>query len=276
MGARLRLKSTIDITQKSSDPNIQKIFRAMQKYGLIVADNGSDMYITGTYDTRWDNNILNPAFGNLTASDFEVIQLGYNPTVSSPALSSVSVNPSTVTGGQSVTGTVNLTGAAPVGGASVTLLNANSAATVSSPVTVPAGATSVNFPVTTSAVSATSVGNIDASYGGVTKSVTLTVNPPAPAALSALTLNPTTVRGGVASIGTVTLTAPAPALGLNVNLSSSNPSKAAVLATVKVLAGNSSANFNIGTTLVSRKTVVTISATAGAISKSAALTISRR
>ena len=51
----------------------------MQKYGLIVADNGSDMYITGTYDARWGNGKLNPAFGNLTASDFEVVQLGYNP-----------------------------------------------------------------------------------------------------------------------------------------------------------------------------------------------------
>ena len=33
----------------------------------------------GTYDTRWNNDILNPAFRNLTAKDFEVIQLGYNP-----------------------------------------------------------------------------------------------------------------------------------------------------------------------------------------------------
>ena len=45
-----------------TDPNMQKIFRAMQKHGLIVADNGSDMYITGTFDTRWNNDILNPAF----------------------------------------------------------------------------------------------------------------------------------------------------------------------------------------------------------------------
>lgn len=59
-------------------PNVQKIFRAVQKYGWIVADNGSDMYITGTYDTRWDNGIFNLAFANLTASDFEVVQLGYN------------------------------------------------------------------------------------------------------------------------------------------------------------------------------------------------------
>jgi hypothetical protein len=77
------LKSSVDVTQKTSDPNIQKILRAMQKYGLIVADNGSDMYITGTYDTRWDNGKLNPAFANVTAGDFEVVQLGYN-TVNPP------------------------------------------------------------------------------------------------------------------------------------------------------------------------------------------------
>jgi hypothetical protein len=79
MGARLRLKANVDVTTRTGDPNIQKIFRAMQKYGLIVADNGSDMYITGTYDTRWDNGNINPAFANLSANDFEVVQLGYNP-----------------------------------------------------------------------------------------------------------------------------------------------------------------------------------------------------
>jgi hypothetical protein len=78
MGARLRLKASRDIS--SFAPSIQKIFRAMKRYGLIVADNGSDMYISGTYDTRWNNDVLNPAFRALTAGDFEVIQLGYRPT----------------------------------------------------------------------------------------------------------------------------------------------------------------------------------------------------
>jgi hypothetical protein len=73
MGARLRLKASVDVTQRTSDPNIQKIFRAMQRYGLIVADNGSDMYVTGTHDTRWDNSILNPAFRNLTAGRPDVV-----------------------------------------------------------------------------------------------------------------------------------------------------------------------------------------------------------
>ena len=45
----------------------------MKRYGLIVADNGSDMYITGTMDARWNNDVLNPAFHSLTADDFEVV-----------------------------------------------------------------------------------------------------------------------------------------------------------------------------------------------------------
>src|SRR5207253_9025911 len=96
---------------------------AMQKYGLIVADNGSDMYISGTFDPRWNNDILNPAFSTLSASDFEVIQLGWNPSTPPPpaALSAVSANPSSVTGGASSTGTVTLTGADPYGSAAVTL-----------------------------------------------------------------------------------------------------------------------------------------------------------
>ena len=75
MGARLRLRATKDLS--AFPPQAQKIFRAMQTYGLIVADNGSDMFIGGTYDTRWDNDALNPAFGALSAADFEVISLGY-------------------------------------------------------------------------------------------------------------------------------------------------------------------------------------------------------
>jgi hypothetical protein len=78
MGARLRLKGSKDIS--GFTPDVQRIFRAMKRYGLIVADNGSDMYISGTMDARWDNDVLNPAFSALTADDFEVVQLGWKPT----------------------------------------------------------------------------------------------------------------------------------------------------------------------------------------------------
>jgi hypothetical protein len=79
MGARLRLKAAVDISRFPAEA--QKIFRAMKRYGLIVADNGTDMYISGTYDTRWNSDVLNPAFSGLTASDFEVVQLGWQPPV---------------------------------------------------------------------------------------------------------------------------------------------------------------------------------------------------
>jgi hypothetical protein len=277
MGARLRLKASVDVSQRSSDPNMQKIFRAMQKYGLIVADNGSDMYITGTYDTRWNNDILNPAFSNLTASDFEVIQLGYNPPpVGQASLNSLAVNPSSVTGGQSATGTVGLTGPAPANGALVTLSSANPAATVPSSVTVPANATSANFTVNTTTVGSTTVGNITAVYSGLTKSATLTVNPAAPAALASLTLSPTTVVGGSNSTGTVTMTNAAPAGGLVVTLASNKPTKAIVPASVTVPAGASSATFNVATTTVNKRINASISASYNGVTKSATLTVLRR
>jgi hypothetical protein len=77
MGARLRLKASRDISMFT--PEVQRIYRAMKRYGLIVADNGTDMYISGTMDQRWNNDVLNPAFRALTADDFEVVQLGWRP-----------------------------------------------------------------------------------------------------------------------------------------------------------------------------------------------------
>ena len=77
LGARLRLKASKDIS--TFPPQAQKMFQAMKTYGLIVADNGSDLYVQGTYDARWDNGVLNPAFSAIHASDFEVLQLGWKP-----------------------------------------------------------------------------------------------------------------------------------------------------------------------------------------------------
>jgi hypothetical protein len=85
LGTRLRLKANVDIS--GYPPEVQKIFQAMKTYGLILADNGSDMYIQGTYDTRWNNDVLNPAFGSLTAADFEVVQLGWKgPAAQAPCV----------------------------------------------------------------------------------------------------------------------------------------------------------------------------------------------
>ena len=99
MGARLRMKPGKVITGYA--PEVQKIFRAFKKYGLIVADNGSDLYVSGVYDTRWDNGVLNPAFHGLTTDDFEVIQLGWKP-----AVNFVLTLPQNVGGGDATTATL--------------------------------------------------------------------------------------------------------------------------------------------------------------------------
>ncbi len=93
MGTRLRLKASVNLSGYT--PEVQRIFQAMKTYGLILADNGSDMYIQGTYDTRWNNDVLNPAFASLKASDFEVIQRGWRPvvTTTSPAANFYTISP---------------------------------------------------------------------------------------------------------------------------------------------------------------------------------------
>lgn len=75
LGARLRLKGNVDLSPYP--PYIQRVFTAMKRHGLIVADNGSDLYVTGTMDARWNNDELNPAFRGITADDFDVIDLAW-------------------------------------------------------------------------------------------------------------------------------------------------------------------------------------------------------
>ncbi len=278
MGARLRLKASKDISAFS--PEMQKIFRAMKRYGLIVADNGSDMYITGTFDTRWNNDVLNPAFAALTASDFEVVQLGWKPSTSAPvALTGVGVNPSSVVGGASSTGTVILSGGAPTSVA-LTLSSANTAvATVPPSVTVQAGASSASFAVATSAVTTTQVVGLTASLSGTDKTTAITVTPPPPPpapTIGSLTLNPTSVARGKSSVGTVMLTAPAPSNGLVVTLTSSKPTQASVPSSVTVNAGQTTAMVVVSTSPSAGNGTVTISASTNGTTKTATLTIKRK
>jgi hypothetical protein len=289
MGARLRLKASVngvDPVTRVSDPNLRKIFRAMQKHGLIVADNGSDMYITGTFDTRWSNDILNPAFAQLTASDFEVIKLGWQPTSDpppppppTPQLDTLTANPNTVIGGASATGTVTLTIAAPSGGAVVGLSSASSAVSVPASVTVAANATSANFTIDTSSVTATTATSITASYAGATRSATFTVNPappppPAPT-LSALTLSRSSVNSGGTFTATVKISAAAPSGGVQVALKSSNTLLVAVPASVTIAEGTSSKTITLTAGTTRRNTSVSLSAILAGVSKTATITVKR-
>ena len=73
MGARLRLKASVDIS--SYPPHVQRLFQAMKTYGLIVADNGSDMYVTGTNDPRWAAHMdeIVSAVHAMRSTSFEVV-----------------------------------------------------------------------------------------------------------------------------------------------------------------------------------------------------------
>jgi hypothetical protein len=76
-GMRLRMKAEVDLSGYAAPA--ARVFQAMKTYGLILADNGSDMYITGAHDERWDMDLFVPAFHGLHANDFEAIELGWQP-----------------------------------------------------------------------------------------------------------------------------------------------------------------------------------------------------
>ena len=106
MGMRLRLKANFDVTPYSA--NLQVILNALKKYGMIMADNGSAMYLSGTPDNRWDNNDLHN-LSQIRASAFEVVQMnpiytaGDVPQGAPPAISSFTASAMTVSVGTAVT-----------------------------------------------------------------------------------------------------------------------------------------------------------------------------
>jgi hypothetical protein len=73
MGLRVRLKADFDAT--SFPRNVQVILRALQRFGMFVADNGSDWYITGAPDPRWNDEELRE-LGRVRGRDFEVVYTG--------------------------------------------------------------------------------------------------------------------------------------------------------------------------------------------------------
>ncbi len=114
MGMRLRLKASFDISSFST--NIQVILNAMKHYGLIMADNGSAMYISGAPDDRWDNNDLHN-LSQVPASAFEVVQMSpiYTaanvPQGSAPVIASFTASPLSISAGAAVTLNWQATGA---------------------------------------------------------------------------------------------------------------------------------------------------------------------
>ena len=73
MGMRVRLKANYDIS--SFPPHAQTILRTLKKYGMILADNGSNWFVSGAPDVRWDDEQLN-TLKRVKGRDFEVVKMG--------------------------------------------------------------------------------------------------------------------------------------------------------------------------------------------------------
>src|SRR5438876_3153525 len=114
MGTGLRLKAAFDISGFPADDQV--ILTALKRYGMILADNGSAVFISGVPDDRWNNTDLN-MLKTITASNFEVVQMGtiYTdanvPTGPSPTISSFTASATSVTSGTPVTLSWNESGA---------------------------------------------------------------------------------------------------------------------------------------------------------------------
>jgi len=106
MGTRLRLRASFDISSFSAQNQV--ILTALKKYGMILADNGSAIFISGAPDSRWNNSDLS-ALKTVTGADFDVVAMDavYTnsdvPTGVAPGISSFSASPSSVAKGKAVT-----------------------------------------------------------------------------------------------------------------------------------------------------------------------------
>ena len=109
MGMRVRLKASVDISGFSAANQV--ILTAMKKYGMILADNGSNFFFQGAPDARWDDNDLNN-LKTIPGSDFEVVQMtpaypGWDansaPSGAAPTINSFTASASTVVSGTPVT-----------------------------------------------------------------------------------------------------------------------------------------------------------------------------
>jgi len=205
---------------------------------------------------------------------------GTNPTSALATIGSLAIAPASVSAGQSATGTITLASAAPGGGAQVNLSSNSPAAGVPASVTVPAGFSTANFPVTPSAVSSPATATITASSENQA-SATVTVNPASgqtggsqtgqTATIASVSISPSSVNAGQSATGTVTLAAAAPSGGVTVGLGSNNAA-ASVPASVAVAAGQTTATFPVTTSTVSSPTTATITA-ASANSAAASMTV---
>jgi hypothetical protein len=192
-------------------------------------------------------------------------------TLQPPSLKSLTISPSTISGGAQPQGIVMLNGQAPAGGAVVSLSSNSPSVSPPASVTVAPGSFSASFPISTSSVTANTAATVTAIYNGASSQAQVTLTPQQPP--SSLTLSPTSTTGtGGSSFATVTIASPS-STDQVLQVASSNPSIASVPNGVTIPAGSTSGGFNIFTTSVSVQTVVTISVSGGGVTRTANLTV---
>jgi hypothetical protein len=186
------------------------------------------------------------------------------------ALVGLTLDPATLNGGlTSNRNLVSITAPAGANGAAVQLRSSNStAASVPSQVLIPAGQTQAYVTISSHAVTASTPVTITGSFGGQSKSATLTVTPVTvtPVRLMTIRIGVTVPAGGTSwANNQVVLDAPAPAGGVAVKLTTSAPTVAIVPPSVTIAAGATSASFPIATSAVNVTTEAAISASYGGV-----------
>jgi carboxypeptidase T len=199
-----------------------------------------------------------------------------------PSLKSLSVvKVSFVAPCQTTTGKVTLTGKAPAGGVQITLTTTNTALTIPSSVTVPAGSTDVTFLISAPAVSTTTTGLVkatpaDPAFGTNTVTKKVSVLPNQPASL----VVPTPITGPATVTASVTLTCAAGAQGQVVLLSTSDAAIAEPvdqfgnpISSMTIAAGQTGGTFRVRAADVTAPSVVKIRAKVNGVVKAVAVTV---
>ena len=251
-------KNGMPVTLASSDPS------AVVPKSLLVPSGQTTVNFT-IKTSGVNSQIVAAITANIGSQQFS-----QNLTITPATLASIALNPTTLLGGASATGTLTLSGIAGTDGSVVGFTSSNAAATVPSSVSVSAGQSTATFTISTVPVSTPSQAIISATLGTTTQTATLSITAPV---IVSVTLAPNTIQGGKSSTATVTLSGSAPAGGLGLSLSSSNIS-ATVPQTVSVPAGTNSTTFTVATVGVSSLTTATISASVNGVSQGSTLTIS--
>ncbi len=216
---------------------------------------------------------FNAPTASVTSSRTAVVTASSNGITRSATVAivgvSMAIDPLSVVGGQSTTGTITLTSNALVNSVVFETSDNSPATAPQTPAIVPAGFRVGTFNIVTAPVTSTRSSTISASNGGVVRSVTMTVRV---AALQSIIVSPSQLQGGNPYAGLVTLDGKAAGSGLTVGLTSAN-AIVQLPATLTIGAGNSQGLFVGNTTRPAQTLMIVITASLNGITRATTLIV---